>query len=158
VRLTTHEHPGRNNAARALSVALLFFSGCGNTVLPAAIGPSSIEVAVVFTPVGDGTTYTAQLNGQTYTRAGLSIVNLVPGTYQMTGSFLGSGFTTGFQTTGNRGGVQSGSPRSLVGPSSLVASCGITYANSDARTVPQNFQLEFQVTADAGSACPGAPP
>jgi hypothetical protein len=143
---------------RTLSIALLFVVGCSNAGPSAAISPSPVDAVIVFTPVGDGSAFTAQLNNKTYTLAGAVAVTLDPATYQITGSFHGAGFGVGFQTIGSTGGAQSGSPRSLTGPSPVVAPCGVTYSNSDTPSVDRAFQLQFQVTNDTRAACSGAPP
>jgi hypothetical protein len=142
----------------SMLAAIFLLWGCGDSRVPADVGPSSpVNVTVVFTPVGDGSTFSAQLNGQSFSLPGQSIVSLPPGTYQISGSFLGSGLGVGFQTLGSGGGVQSGSARSLAGPAPQVAPCGITYASPD-KAASQSFQLQFQITADAKAACAGSPP
>ena len=144
---------------RALAVALFLVAGCGSAQVPSAPLVSPIDIAIVFTPVGDGSSFSAQLNDQTYTKGGKSIATLTPGTHQITGSFHGSGFGVGFETLGAAGGgIRSGSPRSLAGPSLRTTVCAITYTNSDTPDVERNFQLLFEVTVDVGSACAGSPP
>ncbi|MBI3491558.1 MAG: hypothetical protein HY047_07250 [Acidobacteria bacterium] len=111
-----------------------------------------MALIVAFTSVGG--TYTASLNGQTYTASGGFTVNLPIGTQQISGSFTGTGFGVGFTTIGG-GGVQSGSLRSISGPSPQVSSCQILYFNLDTPNVQRTFQLQFQVTSNVGSACQG---
>lgn len=138
-------------------IVLLSAASCGGSSSPASpteTSSSAQSILVVFTPVGG--TYTAQLNNQTYTAAGGFIVDLPVGMYQISGSFQGSGFGVGFAAVAiGAGGVQSGSLRSLSGPSPQVSPCTITYFNIDTPSVPRSFQLQFQVTASVGSACQG---
>jgi hypothetical protein len=108
---------------------------------------------VVFVPLGG--TYTAQLNNQTYTASGGFLVNLSPGTtYQVTGSFIGQGFSVAFTSvTLGGGGVQSGSVRSVSGPSGSVSSCQVDYFNINTPNTQRSFQVSFTVTSTVGSAC-----
>jgi hypothetical protein len=136
-----------------LLVAVLIDAACATTPAPTPSAPSSpIAIIVTFVPIGDGTSFSARLNGQDFTHGGASTIDLTSGTYQIAGSFVGAGLTVSFQTLGQSGGVVAGSTRSLAGPVSQVASCAITYAGSAA------FQVEFQVAADAARACAGAAP
>ena len=143
--------------ASVLAAVFLLWSCGGSRSLVDVSPSSSIDVTVVFTPVGDGSTFSAQIDGKTYTHPGQSLVSLPPGTYEIVGAFSGSGLQVGFQTLGGGGGVQSGSPRSVAGPAPQVTSCQITYTSPD-KTVSQAFQLQFQIAANAKSACAGGPP
>lgn len=154
---TCGQGPGRLVAARALLVTSLVFVGCANTSTPTSAPSSPIAVVVTFVLVGDGSSFTARLNGQDFTRPGASTISLTPGTYQISGTFSG-GLTVGFQTLGQGGGVVAGSPRSITGPTSQVASCAITYAGSGGSADAHAFQLEFQVAANAATACAAGAP
>lgn len=130
-------------------------AACASAPTATSASSSPVTFIVVFTPVGDGSSFTARLNDQNFTRAGASTASLSPGTYQIAGSFTGGGLTVAFQTLGRNGGVVAGSVRSDAGPTTQVGTCAITYgASADARP----FQLEFQVTADAAAACGGPAP
>jgi hypothetical protein len=152
-----HARVGCSTAVRTLAFSLVLLWGCGAANVPTAISPSTIEFIVVFTPVGDGATMTAQLGGQTYTVPGASNASLAPGTYQLSGSFRGDGLMVGFQSIGAVGGVQSGSPQNVSGPSPTVTPCGIRYASANASS-SASFQLQLQVTSDAKSACSAGAP
>ena len=134
---------------------VILASACGSDSpsSPTSSSSSGIAVLVVFAPVGG--TYTAQLNNQTYTATGGFTVNLSPGTtYQVTGSFVGQGFGVAFSSlTLGGGGVQSGSVRSVSGPSAQVSSCQVVYTNLDSPNTQRSFQVSFTITSANGSAC-----
>jgi hypothetical protein len=139
----------------ALLLVSVLASACGDSTT----GPSSststggVPILVVFTPVGGS--YTASLNNQTFTAAGGFTVPLAPGTYTITGSFVGQGFGVGFATSGT-GGVVSGSVRHLSGPTDRqVKSCDILYFNIDTPSTRRSFQVQFQVSSNVGTACQG---
>lgn len=104
----------------------------------------------MFTSVGGS--YTAQLNGQTYTASGGFTVNLPVGTQEITGSFVGQGFGIGFSRIGGTG-AESGSLRSLAGPAPDVSACQILYLNFDTPNTRRSFRMQFRVTSNANSAC-----
>ncbi len=135
------------------SVAVLMLAACGGSGSTTPTTSSSTpSFVVVFTAAGG--TYTATLNNQTYTANGGFTVSLPAGTYQITGSFRGSVFGVGFGTIAG-GGVLSGSVRSVSGPAPTSTACGLIYDNFDTPTVQRSFQVQFQVTTSANSACQG---
>lgn len=152
------QRPGRRTAVRTLLAASLWSAACASASTSTPIAASPIEIIVVFTPIGDGSSFTARLNGQDFTHPGRSTATLPPGTYQIVGSFTGAGLTVAFQTLGGNGGVAAGSMRSDAGPATQVAACAITYGASGASAGALAFQLEFQVTSNAAAACGGAAP
>jgi hypothetical protein len=152
-------HPDRRAAAWMLIVASLCYAACASAPTTTSVTSASpIDIVVVFTPSGDGASFSARLNGQDFTHGGASTTSLPPGTYQMSGTFTGAGLTLAFQTLGKNGGVAAGSMRSDAGPATQVAACAIAYAGPVASTDARSFQLEFQVTANPAGACPGSAP
>ncbi len=144
-----------NRALAALLVCLVTAS-CGGesptapSPAPAPRASSTTGVLVVFTPIVG--TYTAQLNGQTYTASGGFTVNLPVGTHEVTGSFVGQGFGIGFSRIGGTG-VESSSIRSLTGPAPDILPCQILYLNFDTPNTRRNFRMQFRVTSNSNSAC-----
>lgn len=137
-----------------LTIALANCGGDGGSAptTPDGGGGSTVSVLVVLTPVGG--TYTATLNNQTYTAAGGFSVSLRPGTHEIAGSFRGDGFGVGFASIGG-GGAESGSLRSLSGPSPQVTACTAIYFNTGTTATLREFRLQFRVTTNVGSACQG---
>jgi hypothetical protein len=134
-------------------VAVLMLAACGGSDSTTVTSPTSTpSFLVVFSATGG--TYTATLNNQTYTASGGFTVSLPAGTYQIAGSFRGSFFGVGFGTIAG-GGALSGSVRSISGPAPMATSCGLIYDNFDTPTVQRSFQIQFQVTTSANSACQG---
>lgn len=112
-------------------------------------------MAIAFAAVTQGDTYTATFNGQTYTAYGPFLVKLSPGTYKLSGSFVGGGIAVGFGggvTTGS-GGVRSGSVRSLSGPNADTDQCAAYYFGTGSKA-RQDFEVQFEVASSVGSACP----
>lgn len=105
---------------------------------------------VVFTPVSG--TYTAQVGGQTFTAAGGFTLRLSTGMHEISGSFRGQGFGIGFGSVGG-GGAESGSVRSLAGPSPQVQACNVLYFNLETPNVQRDFRMQFRVTSNVGSTC-----
>ncbi len=122
---------------------------------PMATDAATADVAfvVVFTPVGDGSGFSATLDGQGYTTPGATSVTLAPGAHSLAGTFHGSGLTISFQTIGE-GGVQSNSVRSVSGPSPSAGACTITYAN-DTPATDRPFEIDFELDTAPANACPG---
>jgi hypothetical protein len=152
---------GRHGGGVTIGLLVLMANGCGSKSPTSPSGAGTISVAIGFQPATQGDTYTASLNGQTFSAYSAFLVQLSPGTYKLTGSFVGSGIAIGFGggvTTG-KGGVRSGSVRSLSGSEPETDQCAAYYFYSPALLgtgpkVKQDFQLQFDVTSDAGSACP----
>ena len=141
-----------------LLAAALVCAGCTNAPTGAPVPTTAIDIAVVFTPSGDGATFNATLNGQGFARGGATTVSLAPGLYQISGAFTGAGLTVGFQSLGNSGGVVAGSPQNLSGPASQTTVCGIKYISPGASVPSAAFQLQFQISANPSGLCPGAAP
>ena len=138
----------------AVLLAALGAAGCRSARSPAAPG-AAFDVLIVFTPVRG--TFAARLNRQDYATPGAVTANLAPGTYDIDGTFLGSGLVVGFATI-EAGGVRSGSLRSLAGPAPQVGPCSVTYSRADTGGDPLRFRLEFDVVPGAARACgPPAP-
>ena len=134
-------------------LASTILAGCGGDGSPTSPGgnnSANVSVIVVFTPVA--ATYSAVLNNQTYTAAGGFTIALRPGTHEITGSFRGQAFGVGFGSIGG-GGAESGSLRSIAGPSPQVTACSALYFNETTPTVQREFRLQFRVTGSVGSAC-----
>lgn len=135
----------------ALCAALVSCGGDGANGSPTGPpGSGAVTVLVVFTPVGG--TYSATINNQTFTAAGGFSSALQPGTHEINGSFRAGGFGVGFGSIGG-GGAESGSLRSLAGPSPQANACNVLYGGTG--STQQNFRVQFRVTANAGSACQG---
>lgn len=138
-----------------LTATILSLS-CGGEktpIAPSQPGGSGISTSVVFDNPAGGT-YTAQLNGQTYTARGSFTVSLPQGTAIIDGTFNGPAFAVAFlrlQPTG--GGVLSGSVQSLAGPRPSVGQCRVIYDNFDTPNTSRNFRVQFTVTANVASAC-----
>lgn len=123
--------------------------GCGGSS-PTSPASSAVPIVVYLVPVGGS--YSATLQGQTYTASGGFSVSLAPGIYTITGTIQAQGLAVGFGTLGgNAGGVQSGSPRSVSGPSPLVESCKVSYFPSTVGA--SSFSVQFTLTSSANSAC-----
>jgi hypothetical protein len=142
---------------RTLGLAILLVGvaltlGCGgggSVATPTGPGSSSVPIGVGFNIQGG--TYSATLNGQTYSGAGPYQISLAPGSYEITGTYSGGSLIVAFVSTlPSGGGVQSGSARSLSGPAVVTQACGIGYA---AQFGSQPFRLRFTVTTDPNSKC-----
>jgi len=142
-----------------LTLALLFIAGCSMSQ-PATGSSASYNVNIIFTPVAPGPTgFSAQLDGKTYSSAGVSTVNVTTGTHQITGTFTGSGFVVGFATIEAAGGVKSGTVLSVSGPSPTVSGCAVTYASADTPAAQHAFQVGFTVDSQSsGALCAGPVP
>ncbi len=136
-----------------LSLVLAGCAGCGgdSSSVPTAPSSATMDPFVAFLSQNPGV-YTATLERQTFTASGAFQVPLALGTYTINGSFTGVLFGVGFGS-GLKGGVLSGSVRSLSGPSATVSPCNILYDNFATPSVNRTFSIQFQVTANAGSAC-----
>ena len=144
---------------RVLLAAALLCTDCTSAPPGAPIPTTAIDIVVVFTPTGDGSTFNATINGQGFARGGTSTISLSPGLYQISGTFTGAALTVGFQSLGaSGGGVLAGSPQNLSGPASQTTPCGIKYISPGASVPMAAFQLQFQVSANASGLCPGAAP
>jgi hypothetical protein len=105
---------------------------------------------------GGGTTnvtFSAQLEGQTYTAFGNHSVRLTPGSHVVSGTYRGTSFGVNFILTGQPGGVESGSVRSLAGADATTRPCGVFYINLDQPTVDRSFRVQFTVTSSSTTAC-----
>jgi hypothetical protein len=122
--------------------------GSSNPTSPSNSGSGSVSFFVSFVAPPDGS-YTAQLNGQTYSSSGAFTVNLSPGTYTIEGSHRGTAFAVGFRSL-VQGGVQSGSVRSLAGTAPQTTACGVTYGTANVSTA---FRVQFTVTSSTTNAC-----
>jgi hypothetical protein len=122
--------------------------GGGSPVSPSPTTTVSFLEAFAVTGLG---TYSATLNGQTYTAQGGFSIGLPPGTYELSGSYTGGTMIVGFASAPlSQGGVQSGSVQSLAGSILAVTSCGATYSEG---TGTQAFRLRFTVGTNPNSAC-----
>lgn len=137
----------RRQWGAAAVVAAVLVQGCSG--LPTS--PSKVDVIVAFT--SSGGTYSATLNGQTYSAEGGFPVSLSPGTHTISGSFRASIFGIGFGSAVGGGGVLSGSPRSVTGSGAEVGSCQVSYSNFSTPGTTRTFSVTFQTTSSAGSAC-----
>ena len=139
---------------RLLAVLVLpVIFACGGDGSPTSPGGSSIPFFVVFTPLS-GTTFSATLNGQTYSASGLFTVSLPPGAHEISGSFSASQFGITLGSTSPQlagGGVQSGSLQSLAGSVFVANPCRIIY-NSESNN-QGNFRVRFAVVANPNAAC-----
>jgi hypothetical protein len=126
---------------------------CTSPVSTESTAAADISFVIVFTPEGDGSSFSATIEGQTYTAPGAVSVSLAPGPHALTGTFDGSGFSVGFQTIG-QGGVVSGSVRTTSGPSAKTSACSVTYSN-DTPSVRRDFEVSFELDAEPARACPG---
>ena len=125
-------------------------SGCGGGSSPTSPSSSAVPIVVYLVPAGGS--YSATLQGQTYTASGAFNVSLAPGTYTITGTIQAQGLAVGFGILGlSGGGVQSGSARSLSGPAPLVESCKVSYFPATAGATA--FSVQFTVTSSANAAC-----
>ena len=142
---------------KALALVLLcsVATACGGDdgSSPAAPSGGGVPVTISFGGATTSATFSAQLNGQTYTALGLHSVTLPAGTHVISGSYRGISFGVNFIRTSGGGGVQSGSVQSLSGTGAGVLPCGVSYTNLDTPTVERAFRVQFTVTSNTGSAC-----
>ncbi len=127
---------------------------CGGDGGSSPTGPSGgVPVTVSFGGATTSATFSAQLNGQTYTALGLHNLTLPVGTHVVSGSYRGISFGVNFIRVSQGGGVESSSVRSLAGADASVRPCGVSYSNIDTPTVERPFRVQFTVTSNAASAC-----
>jgi hypothetical protein len=135
-------------------LAVMASASCASPVASER-APADVRFTVVFTPEGDGSGFSAQIEGQTFTLPGQTSVTLAPGEYTLSGAFHGSRLSVGFVTIGGQpGGVLSGSMRSTAGPAPDVAACTVAYTN-DTPITDRPFSIDFTVTDAPSQACPG---
>ena len=134
--------------AAALFVVLVPLSACEESTSP--IGEA--HVIVNFTPA-EGGSFTAKLNGKTFTSAGWFAVNLksLESTYDITGSFTGGSLHVRFAAS-TAAGVQSGSVVSVEGPAVVATECGLTYVPNAPGSY--QFRIQFKATGTIGLVCP----
>lgn len=154
----------------AVILSALLLCACGGSssptapsqaTLPSSNSGSGVPFTLVLQTQGN-VTFRATLNGQTYTANGQFQQRLPTGIYRLSGTFTPSGqlaaevMTVAFiipLTSAASGGVLSGSVRSISGPAFIVSQCNASYAVFDGVRTPQNFEVQFEVTANANSAC-----
>ncbi len=109
------------------------------------------HLVVAFNPL-EGASYTARLNGQTFSSPGQFSVQLesIDPAYEVSGSFNGAGIRIEFHTT-TTAGVQAGSVTSLAGPVSQTFPCAITYVSTPAGA--QQFRVQFRLTGNIDQSC-----
>ncbi len=134
-------------------VTLLAAASCASP-LSSEAGGAGIDVSIVFTPVGDGSGFSARVGGDTFTLPGAAAVTLAPDSYTMTGTFHGRALSVTFLSLSQQGGVQTGSVKSQSGPASQVNACTVTYSN-DTPDVERSFEIAFSVDTTAAGACGG---
>jgi len=141
---------------RAILVAasVILASNCGGSSLLAPVLGSKPKLLLIF-GASPGS-YSATLNGQTYSADGGFQISLDSGTtYTVSGTFKTPIFVVIFSNVGG-GGALSGSVRSLSGPvssSSATGPCSVGYDNIATPSVSRTFSIQFQATASTNSAC-----
>src|SRR5688500_7656561 len=130
----------------ALLIALLPLAACEED--STTVGEANVLIR--FMPGASGS-FTARVNGKTYTSAGRFALDLpdLGKTYDVTGTFTGS-LGVDFATT-TAAGVRTGSVVNLEGPVVMLNPCGLTYVASTAGT--QKFRFQVQTTGTYGIVC-----
>ena len=148
-----------NKPILALVVLLLLTIGCGGEGTGSPTQPSTSTpppasggggMLVLVSAAAAGGSYSATLNGKTYTTAMGFTVSLNPGTYEFAGTYSASNFIVALATLSGSGGVQTGSVQSLAGPSLMVTPCGVAYVGGSTN---QPFRLRFTVGTNSGNTC-----
>src|SRR5262245_14237016 len=125
------------------------------TLLSACSDPGSVlgeaHIIVGFTPA-EGGSFTARINGQTFSSPGGWAVTLssLGSTYEISGSFTGGSLGVTFAASTSTG-VQTGSVVSVQGPSPNITGCGVIYVAPS--TASQQFRIQFKSTAAASLVC-----
>jgi hypothetical protein len=133
-----------------LSLVLVSCGGGSSSPTPTNPTPSPSGVSfIVAISVGPSGTYSATLNGQTYTTQSGFQATLQPGTYEISGSYAGGNLVVGFASLVG-GGVQTGSVRSTAGTVLTSTSCGLAYA---AGSGAQTFRVQFTVGTNSNTSC-----
>lgn len=141
----------------ALCISAVACGGSSSSPTAPTSPSNAITVYVYFQRIysDPGESFTATLNGQTFTAYSVFTVQLPPGTHQISGSFVGGGLGVGLGggVLTPAGGVLSGSVRSLSGPGVSTQPCSILYFPDNISTARRTFQVQFEVTRSVGSAC-----
>ena len=134
---------------RARLLALLCCARVGACNGDSASPLGEARIIIGFTPGG---TFTARINGKTFSSAGGFPVTLTSlgNEYEISGSFTGGSLGLTFAASTSTG-VQSGSLVSVEGPNPRILNCDVMYLAST--NASQQFRLRFKSTATAALVC-----